>query len=159
MTTAWTFEPTARGKPKGLRRRVEDRMAVLARTPLFAGLSKSHLRSVARVSTDMYFAAGQELVKEGRAGSVFFVIVDGAAKVVRHGRTVKRLGAGDFFGEMSVLTRSPRSASVISETSIECITLSASDLRSVLLAEPAISVRMLTAMAERLEDADRRMVV
>lgn len=157
MTTAWRFEPTARAGRDQQRRGIEDRMAVLERTPLFAGLGKSHLRRLAKVSTDRRFNAGQELVKEGAVGSVFYAIVDGTARVVRGGRTVKRLGPGGFFGEMSVLTKSPRSASVVAETSMGCITLSASDLRSVLLAEPQISFRMLTAMAERLAEANSRM--
>lgn len=159
MTNEWTFQPTARPRTEGMRRSLEDRMAALARTPIFGDLPKSHLKALAKESGHQRFPAGKVLVTEGQVGSVFYAIVEGTARVTRGGRTVKRLGPGDFFGEMSILTRSPRSASVTTDTSLECVTLPASGLRSVLLAEPAICFKMLTAMAERLEETDRKIVV
>ncbi len=95
-------------------------------------------------------------MKEDAAGSIFYVVLNGDAKVTRRGKTIKRLGPGDFFGEMSILTDAPRSASVVAETPMECLTLSAADLRHVLMDEPAIAVRMLTTLADRLSDLDRR---
>ena len=76
---------------------------------------------------------------------------------MRKGKTIKRLGPGDFFGEMSILTTAPRSASVVAETPMECLTLSATSLRAVLMDEPAIAVRMLNTLAQRLSDVDRRL--
>jgi CRP-like cAMP-binding protein len=158
MTNEWTFQPTARPRTEGMRRSLEDRIAALGRTPIFGGLPKSHLKALAKESGHQRFPAGKALVTEGQVGSVFYAIVDGTAKVTRGGRTVKRLGPGDFFGEMSILTRSPRSATVTVESSLECVTLPASGLRSVLLAEPTICFSMLTTMAERLEETDRRII-
>jgi CRP-like cAMP-binding protein len=152
----WTHEPTSRGGGRARRRRLSEQMTLLARAPLFEGLPNTHLRRIARATAARSCLAGQQLVKEDAAGSVFYVILDGHAKVTRRGRTIKRLGPGDFFGEMSILTTSPRSASVVAETPMECLTLSAANLRNVLMDEPAIAVRMLNTMAQRLVDADRR---
>jgi CRP-like cAMP-binding protein len=152
---SWTFAPTGRGDG-GRRKIVRQQAAMLARAPLFQGLSRAHLRELAAASAFRRVRAGTELVKEGVTGSVFFVIVSGNAKVVRGGRTLKRLGPNDFFGEMSVLTRMPRSASVIAETTMECVTLSATGLRTAMTHDPSIAVRLLGTLAERLATLDRR---
>jgi CRP-like cAMP-binding protein len=155
--TGWTHRPTSDGGARKLRRRrIGEQIALLSRSPLFEGLSKSHLRAIADVSGARRVKAGETLVKEGAAGAVFFVIVEGTAKVMRGRRTVGRLGPEDFFGEMSILTHTPRSASVVADTDMECLTVSGTDLRAVLLAQPAITLRMLTTLAERLQEMDRR---
>jgi CRP-like cAMP-binding protein len=153
---AWTFKPTARGNG-GRRKVIKEQMAMLSRAPLFHDLSKTHLRRLAEASAFRKVRAGQELVKEGVPGSVFFVILSGTAKVLRDGRTLKRLGPNDFFGEMSILTKMPRSASVVAETPMECLTLSATGLRTVMNKEPSIAVRLLATLAERLAAMDRRL--
>lgn len=130
-------------------------MELLQRAPLFAGLSKAHLRRIADASSSSMRRAGQELVREGQAGTTFFVIIEGEAKVVRGGRTVKRLGAGDFFGELAVLTSQPRNASVVAHTDVTFLVLSAPSLRKVLKEEPAIAVRMLDELARRLAGPGR----
>ena len=92
---------------------------------------------------------------EGQPGSTFYVVVEGKAKASVAGRTVKRFGPGDFFGEMAILTTSPRSASIVAETDMVCLVLSDSSLRKVLKEEPAIAVRMLDELAKRLATRDR----
>ncbi len=102
------------------------------------------------------FGQGEELVKEGVAGRVFYVVVEGRAKIVRRGRTIGRVGPGDSFGEMAILTTAPRSASVVAETPMEVLTLSGPRLRAILLEQPRIAVRLLDTLANRLADLDRR---
>jgi len=155
---AWTFTPTGRGDG-GRRRVIKQQTAMLERAPLFQGLSRAQLRRLAGASAFRRVRAGTELVKDGVPGSVFYVILSGNAKVMKGGRTLKRLGPNDFFGEMSILTKMPRSASVVAETPMECLTLSASGLRSVMDEDPAIAVRLLGTLAERLASLDRRLDV
>ena len=154
--STWTHEPTARGDRAGHRRRIDEQTELLGRAPLFQDLSKRHLREIAKVSGARRVGEGQELVKEGAAGSVCFLILDGAAQVTRNGRTVKQLGPGDFFGEMSLLTKAPRTASVVARTAMECITLSATAFKKVLLDNPQIAVAMLSTMADRVAELDRK---
>lgn len=154
----WTHEPSPHADRAGLRKRIGEMTPLLGEAPLFRGVSKRHLREIAKVSGIHQSTAGQELVKQGASGSVFFLILDGTAKVVRGGRTVTRLGPGDFFGEMALLTSTDRSASVIAATPMRCVTLSAKDLRPVLLANPPIALRMLATMADRLAELDRRSI-
>jgi CRP/FNR family transcriptional regulator, cyclic AMP receptor protein len=155
-TSTWTHQPTSKGDRAGIRRRIDEQTELLGRASLFQGLSKRQLREIAKVSAARRVAADQELVKEGAAGTVCFLILDGAAKVVRGGRTVKQLGPGDFFGEMSLLTRAPRTASVIARTPMECITLSAAGLKKVLLDNPQITLSMLSTLADRIAELDRK---
>jgi len=98
--------------------------------------------------------AGKVLVEEGRVGLEFFLIVDGTAKVSRKGKKIATLGPGSHFGELSLLDRRPRSASVISETDMDVLVLSQRQFNSVLEAVPTISRKMLAEMANRLREAD-----
>ena len=154
-TIAWTHTPTARGRHPSRKRSRAEAMGLLARAPLFRDLPKAQLRKVADVSGVRHARAGEQLVKEGVAGNVFFVIVDGQVKVIKGRRTLQRLGPGDFVGEMSILTGALRSASVVAETPVECLTLSSTDLRALLRREPSIALKMLECVAERLVELDR----
>jgi CRP/FNR family transcriptional regulator, cyclic AMP receptor protein len=151
----WGHRPTARGGRGEVRQGIAERERALARAPLFAGLSRRHLRAVARVSGIVHHEEGETVVKEGAGGSVFFVVLGGKAKVVRKGRTLARLRRGDFFGEMSILDGQPRTASVVTEAPSTFLTLAAKDFRRVLGQEPRIAERMLEVMAGRLRDRER----
>lgn len=155
---AWTFKPTGAGSRRGERQRMARQMAALSQAPLFASLSKRHLRKVAEVSSETSFRAGEEIVKEGVSGSVFYVILEGEAKVTKGRRTLRRLGPGEFFGEMSTIVGMPRTASVVCETPIHCVTLSARDLRSVLADEPGLALKVLEHITRRLAERERPLV-
>jgi CRP-like cAMP-binding protein len=152
---AWTFTPTADGRRRHARASIADRMAALSQAPLFAELSRRNLRRIADACGVASFGPGRQIVKEGVEGSVFYVILEGTAKVVRGTRTVRRLVAGEFFGELSVLVGTPRTASVVSETPIRCLSLSSRNLRSVLSQEPGIALKVLEHVAGRLVDQER----
>jgi CRP/FNR family transcriptional regulator, cyclic AMP receptor protein len=150
----WTFRPTGRGESRAAQAGLQEREAALARAPLFAALPKRHLRQLARVSGVMHRDEGSTVVKEGAAGSVFFVILDGRVKVVRKGRELAQLKAGDFFGEMSLLDDQPRTASVITEEPTRFLTLSAKEFRAALDREPSLAKRILKVIAARLRELE-----
>lgn len=154
----WGHRPTARGGRKTARAGMAEREAALARAPLFAGLSRKHLRQIARISGQAEYSEGATVVKEGAAGSVFFVILDGAANVFRGRRRLATLSAGDFFGEMSLLDGGPRRASVITTAPSRFLTLSGKDLVAVLESEPRLASRILSTMAGRLRAHERPLV-
>ena len=155
---AWTFKPTGDTRRHAARVRIGERMAAMGQAPLFSDLSKRHLRKIADVSAVASFGEGKELVKEGAAGSVFYVILEGKAKVTKKGKTVKRLGPGAFFGELAVIVGAPRTASVISETPIRCLTLSGRALRGVLHDEPGLALKVLEHVARRLIEQEHPLV-
>src|SRR5665213_1803191 len=121
---------------------------------LFSSCSGSELRKI-RASLDaVTVPAGKILVEEGHIGQEFFIIVDGSAKVSRNGKKVATLGPGDHFGELALLDRRPRSASVTSETDLDVLVLSQRQFNGLLQSVPTIGRKMLAAMANRLREAD-----
>ena len=78
--------------------------------------------------------------------------------VVRKGRTIARMGAGSFFGEMSLFDGGPRNATVLTEAPSRFLTLSRSKFRAVLVADGRLAVRILETMAGRIRDLERPIV-
>jgi CRP-like cAMP-binding protein len=128
----------------------DARLAALAKIPLFARVPHRHLRSVLKRMGEYQYEDGAVILKEARQGEVLFVLLDGSARVVRGGRTVARLGSGDFFGEIAVLDRRPRTASVIATSPLRCLTLHRDDLREVIAGEPEVAWALLGGLASRL---------
>src|SRR5213592_2918857 len=95
---------TGPGAPLGA-----DWVDVLRDIPLFAPLSKRHVRRVANLARPQRFAAGAPIVRKGQRGESFFVILDGEATLGVPGRRAKTLRAGDFFGELALFDGQPRS--------------------------------------------------
>ncbi len=127
---------------------------ILARVPLFSGLSRSQLRSVAQLAEEVSYTAGRMIVRAGSPGVAFYVIVEGEAKVLRgtiaSARGTWRLGPGDFFGELALLDGRPRSASVVAETPLRTIRIERAPFRRLLKEQPAIALALLEGMAARL---------
>ncbi len=123
---------------------------------LFSACTNSELRRIRSSLDEVQVPKGKVLVEEGRIGLEFFLIVDGRAAVTRRGRKVVTLGPGDHFGELALLDRRPRSASVVSETEMDLLVLSQRQFNSLLQSVPTISRKMLAAMANRLREADAK---
>jgi CRP-like cAMP-binding protein len=128
---------------------------LLARVPLFAGLPKRHLRSVAGISKEEGFDEKATIATEGRPGDDFYVIISGQGRVVRRGRTVASLMPGDFFGEIALLDGGPRTASIVAETPMRVMTLNRKPFHAVLEREPSIVLKMLEELAGRLRNVER----
>src|SRR5438477_10347710 len=105
---------------------------LLARVPLFAGLPKRHLRGLAGIAKEQRFEENTTIADEGRPGDDFFVIISGQARVLKKGRSIASLMPGDFFGEIALLDGGPRSASVITETPMQVMTLNRKPFQSML---------------------------
>src|SRR5690349_25015452 len=80
-----------------------DWIPVLAEVPLFANLSRRHLKRIASLGRTRRFAPGTAIVRRGEAGSAFFVLLDGGARVAVPSCRPRKLGRGGFFGVMAVL--------------------------------------------------------
>ena len=128
----------------------------LANVRLFSSLNKKELRLVGRASDEIAVKAGAEIVKEGAAGHEFFLVLAGTATVRRNGRKVATLGPGEYFGELSLLDRGPRSATVIADTDMELVVLGQREFTGVLEEVPEVAHKLLINMAARLRDADTK---
>jgi CRP-like cAMP-binding protein len=124
----------------------------LSQLALFADLRWAEVEAVAHMFEEEAFAAGQRVLRQGLSGSAFYIILDGEAVVVVDGRERRRLGRGDFFGEISALTGEPPSADVRAETLLRCLVIPGPQLEPFLLERPTVTLRMLRAEALRLRD-------
>jgi CRP/FNR family cyclic AMP-dependent transcriptional regulator len=129
---------------------------VLAQVPLFSMLSKKDLDKLAREAHDRTFPAGAVLTEEGGAGATFGVIVAGRAAVSVHGRPVRVLGPGDYFGEMALIDHSYRSAEITAETELRCLFFVSWVFRPFALEHPESAWALLEIMVQRVRDAEDR---
>ena len=129
---------------------IVERLSQLA---LFADLRWAEVESVAHMFEEEAFAAGQRVLRQGLSGSAFYIILEGDAIVVVDGRNRRRLGRGDFFGEISALTGEPPSAVLRAATLLRWLVIPGPQLQPVLLQRPAVTLRMLKAEALRLRDS------
>jgi CRP/FNR family transcriptional regulator, cyclic AMP receptor protein len=130
----------------------ERRTELLAGCPLFQGIDAAGLASLAERATSVDFPAGHVIARQGEIGTGFFVIVEGSVRIVRDGTVVARLGPGEFFGELSVLDRMPRNATVAAEVPTTCLALASWDFEKILLEQPALTLAILRGVAARLRE-------
>ena len=130
-----------------------DRKAdLLSAARLFDGVDAEGMARIAEVAVEVEFPADHVIARQGEIGTGFFVIVSGAARVVRDGAVIARLGPGDFFGELSVLDGQPRLAQVLADGPTVCLALATWDFEAVLLEEPRVTLAILRGVARRLRD-------
>jgi CRP-like cAMP-binding protein len=128
----------------------DAKVELLSRVPLFAECSKSELRQIAEVADEVQVPEGYELTREGASGREFVVIVEGAADVRRRGRKVNALVDGDFLGEIALVSRGPRTATVRTTAPTHALVITAPAFRSLLRKTPSMQWKVLEALAERL---------
>jgi len=128
----------------------------LAQVPLFSTCSRKDLQKLGKASDEIEVKQGKVLVEEGKPGHEFFLIEDGTAEVRRNNRKVATLARGQFFGELSLLDRGPRSATVVAETDMTLVVLGQREFLGVIDEVPAMAHKLLAALAGRLREADSR---
>ena len=140
-----------------LLKRRSEKIERLKKVPLFAGLGQGQLRRIEQAADEVSIDAGKELTRQGTLGRECFLILRGKARVERSGRLIDRLGAGDCFGEMSLIDRQPRSATVIAETPLTLLVLDPRSFSALLDDVPELTKKLLLAMCARLRKADEKL--
>jgi CRP/FNR family cyclic AMP-dependent transcriptional regulator len=130
----------------------------LQQVPLFAACSRKDLQLVARRAEDVRVPAGKALVSEGETGHEFFVILDGTARVTRQGRKIASLAPGDSFGELALLEKAPRNATVVADSDMELVVLGQREFAGLIDEVPGFARKLLAGMAHRLREQDARSV-
>src|SRR5919197_6446954 len=122
----------------------------IARVPLFAGLSKRELGQVASLADEIDLPAGKLLIREGDRGREFFILLEGEAEVTRKGKRLATRRAGEFFGEIALVSTLPRIATVKTRTPSRALVIRDLEFRQLIQRTPAIAVKVLEAVADRL---------
>jgi small-conductance mechanosensitive channel/CRP-like cAMP-binding protein len=124
--------------------------AALAAVPMFAALTDGQREGLARAARSSVYAAGETIIREGDEGSSMFVVVRGEVVVrIASGQEVARTTAGGYFGEMSLLTGAPRTATVAAAVDTELLEVTGDAFRSFVYANPAVLDQIGTAVAAR----------
>jgi CRP-like cAMP-binding protein len=131
----------------------QDVIDILAQLALFSDLSRPQLEAVAHTFDEEYFPEGQRVIRQGFAGSGFYVILDGEASVRADGEEAAVLTRGDFFGEVSLLLGEPPIADIVATRPLRCAVLGGADLEGFLVRYPRVAYRMVQAQARRLRSA------
>ena len=124
---------------------------VLKKVPLFAGLDDRELDQIAATMRERRFSSGDTVTQEGAGGAGFFIVEEGEAEVSVEGQERGTIGAGDYFGEIALLTGSDRTATITAKSDMVCWGMTPWDFRPLVESNNAIAWKLLTAMAEKLK--------
>jgi CRP-like cAMP-binding protein len=133
-----------------VRLRRDTKVELIARAPLFERCSKRELAAIASLADEVQLPEGRVVVREGELGREFLVLMEGSAVVSRKGRRLATLGAGDFFGEIALVSKVPRTATVKTASPVLALVVSGRDFWALLDASPAITRKIAEAMGDRL---------
>ena len=122
----------------------------LQRVSLFSDLKKREIQEIARSFKEHHFAAGATIVKEGSGGVAFFVIKSGQAKVFVGGKRRATLKPGDYFGEIALIDRGSRLATVTAFSDLVCYCTTSWEFRPLVEGNGVIGWKLLQQMAKML---------
>jgi CRP/FNR family cyclic AMP-dependent transcriptional regulator len=130
------------------------KIELLKSVPLFSQCTRKELAAVAAVADEIDLREGRELTRQGAPGREFFVLIEGEADVRRNGRKVRTLSDGDFFGEIALVTKRPRTATVVARTPVRVLVVTDRSFRRMIEESPSMQTKVLQALAERLSGDD-----
>jgi CRP-like cAMP-binding protein len=128
---------------------------LLRKVPLFSDLNDRELEGIANSMKQRTFSSGQEIAVEGESGVGFFVIEDGEAKVTVHGDEVRRLGPGDYFGELALISQGARTATVTADTDLKTYGMTFWDFRPLVEDTPGIAWKLLEGAVKQYDQSQR----
>ncbi len=132
----------------------------LKQVPLFAGLSKKELQTLAKSSQERTYQPGATIIRQGDTGVGLYIITKGHAKVTqeqdpdRAEVVLNQVGPGDVLGEMALLDDLPRSANVVAEDEVTAVLLPVWEFRTALRSNPEIGLKLLSVLSHRLRNAE-----
>jgi CRP/FNR family cyclic AMP-dependent transcriptional regulator len=128
----------------------DAKVDLLKKVPLFSKLGKDALQNVAQIADELDLPAGKEMATEGDRGREFFVLLRGEAEVTKDGRPINTMTEGDFFGEVALVTKMPRTATVTAKTDVDVLVITERAFDSLLKKQPDIGRGVAEALAERV---------
>ncbi|MDH4102639.1 MAG: cyclic nucleotide-binding domain-containing protein [Thermoleophilia bacterium] len=132
-----------------MRLRKDAKIEMLRRVPLFKECTKQQFQSIASVADELDWPQGRPIARQGESGREFVIIVEGSTDVTIDSKKVGSLGAGDFFGEMSLLTHQPRIATVTPMSPLRVLVITERAFSGLLRSDSAIQSKVLAAVAAR----------
>jgi CRP-like cAMP-binding protein len=128
----------------------DAKVKLLKGVPLFSKLDKKALQDVAHIADELDLPAGKEMATEGDRGREFFVLLKGEADVTRGGEKINTMKEGDFFGEIALVTKMPRTATVTATSDVDVLVITERAFDDLLKKSPAIGRSVAEALVERV---------
>jgi CRP/FNR family cyclic AMP-dependent transcriptional regulator len=129
---------------------MDRKIELLRRVPLFAAQGERGIDEIARLVRVVDVPAGRVLTREGEPGSDFFVIAAGAVRIEREGRFLRRLGPGDFLGEIALVDGGPRTATATTDSNGQLLVIAQREFGVLMERFPEIQETVLRALADRI---------
>ncbi|MDP9259611.1 MAG: cyclic nucleotide-binding domain-containing protein [Actinomycetota bacterium] len=130
--------------------RKDAKIELLRHVTLFSGCSKKELGQIALIADEMDFPADKTLIRQGDPGRQFFVVVEGEVKVTKNGKKLPSRGGSEFYGEISLVSRSSATATVTTVAPTRALVIAPQHFRALLDRSPSIQRRVLHSFSERL---------
>jgi CRP/FNR family transcriptional regulator, cyclic AMP receptor protein len=130
--------------------RRNQKVELIRKVPLFGHLSKRQLEEIAQIADEIDLREGKEMTKQGARGREFFVLLEGNADVKKNGRRINKMTSGDFFGEIALVSDTPRTATVVATSPVRALVITDRSFKRLLQNSPQIQAKVLSALAERL---------
>ena len=130
----------------------DQRVEELRKVPLFANCNDKQLQFIATQVEVLEFEKGTVLCREGETGGEFFIVLSGEAEIRKGSKILNRLGKGEFFGEIALVDRGPRTATVTVSAPMRCLVLGPGQFANVLRQDADIAVSVLYVLGSRLRD-------
>ena len=128
----------------------DGKVELIKRVPLFSKLSKKGLEEVAHLADELDLPKGKVMALEGDRGREFFVLLEGEADVTKGDKSINTMRAGDFFGEIALVTKMPRTASVAATTDVRVLVITERDFGALLKHSDEVGRGVAEALAERI---------
>jgi CRP/FNR family transcriptional regulator, cyclic AMP receptor protein len=129
---------------------MDQKLTMLAAIPLFSGLGQKDLVELGRITDEVDLPAERVIARQGDTADAFYVLIDGTVRVERDGIEIAQLGPGDFFGEIAMVARIPRTATGTTATPCRLLVMSHGQFNGLLREFPTIQTEVMRALAERV---------
>jgi CRP/FNR family transcriptional regulator, cyclic AMP receptor protein len=129
----------------------DSKVELIKNVPLFSKLSKGELEDVAHIADELDLPKGKVMAQEGDQGREFFVLLEGNAEVRKGDRRINTMTDGDFFGEIALVAKVPRTATVTATSDVRVLVITERDFAALLKKSPQVSRGVAEVLVERVE--------
>ena len=129
---------------------MDRKVELISKVPLFARCSRHELEEIAKAADEIDLPEGKVLTREGDRGREFFVLLDGTAEVRQNDEVIRKLGSGDFLGEIALISREPRTATVTTSSPVQALVITDQAFGALLGHMPEVQQKVLETLADRL---------
>jgi CRP-like cAMP-binding protein len=131
-----------------------EKVLFLKEVSLFKNISSERLAKIANIVREVEFQRQDKIINEGEEGDSLFIIVEGTVSIFKGKEKIAELGPKEFFGEMAILDSEPRSATVVANTDVACLTISREDFTEILVDEHEIMLAIIKSLVHRLRQTN-----